>query len=70
MKWTRDPNRQIFADDAKASSIASVLTCNGHCLIPVEKEREQISNNFLSVQVGTVWRDFKIKFKNSMEDEK
>ena len=40
------------------------------CVIPVEKEREQISNNFISVQVGTVWRDFKIKFINCMEDEK
>ena len=39
------------------------------CVIPVEKEREQISQNFLSMQIGTVWRDFKIEFINSMEDE-
>ncbi|KAK2555158.1 hypothetical protein P5673_023133 [Acropora cervicornis] len=40
------------------------------CVIPVEKEREQISQNFLSIQIRTVWRDFKIKFMNFMEDEK
>ena len=40
------------------------------CVVPVEREREQISKNFLSVKIRTVWRDFKIKFVNSMEDEK
>lgn len=40
------------------------------CVIPVEKEREQISQNFLSIQIRTVWRDFKIKFMNFMEAEK
>ena len=38
------------------------------CVIPVEKECEQISQKFLNIQIGTLRRDFKIKFVNSMED--
>lgn len=41
-------------------------------VIPIENECEHTSQNFLSihVQIGTVWRDLKIKFTHSMEDEK
>jgi len=40
------------------------------CVVPVEREREQIANNLISVQTGTLWRNFKVEFINSMEDEK
>ncbi|RMX37263.1 hypothetical protein pdam_00025864, partial [Pocillopora damicornis] len=39
------------------------------CVVPVEREREQIANNLISVETGTLWRNFKVEFKNSMEDE-
>ena len=40
------------------------------CVVPVEREREQIANNLISVETGTLWRNFKVEFINSMEDEK
>ena len=39
------------------------------CVVPVEREREQIANNLISVETGTLWRNFKVEFINSMEDE-
>ena len=38
------------------------------CVVPVEREREQIANNLISVETGTLWRNFKVEFINSMED--
>lgn len=40
------------------------------CVVPVEREREQIANNLISVETGTLRRNFKVEFINSMEDEK
>ena len=81
---TVEQNKEIFTvwEEDKPGSVRTNKTLIGAvcdenqtaamvtCVIPVEKEREQISQNFLSIQIGTVWRDFKIKFINSMEDEK
>ena len=40
------------------------------CVIPIEREREQLSQNFLDVKLENNWRTFNVTFINSMEDEK
>lgn len=40
------------------------------CVIPIERDREQISQNLLEVKIGNNWRTFNVTFVNSMEDEK
>ena len=41
------------------------------CLAPVEMEREQMKNNYLIIEMGAhIWRKFKLRFINSMVDEK
>lgn len=39
-------------------------------VIPIEREREQISTHLLHIKIGNNWRTFCITFVNSMEDEK
>ena len=40
------------------------------CVIPIEREHEQISHNLLDVKIENNWRTFNVTFINSMEDEK
>ncbi|CAH3029727.1 unnamed protein product [Porites evermanni] len=40
------------------------------CVAPVEAERQEMSKSIMRIQIGSIWRNFSLRFVNSMVDEK
>lgn len=60
-------NRSLVEAVCDENQTAAMIVC----LAPVEKEQEQMKNNYLIIEMGEhIWRKFKLRFVNSMVDEK